>query len=100
MAVIAVTSAAVKRFCMVVSRAGKERWVRAWGRHAAAGGPGRAGSGDRDARQRHSGVAEAQEVVEAEDAADGDGHEGGVQELQGRVEVGHQPARRYFTHQN
>ena len=49
-------------------------------------------SGDRDARQGHCRVAEAEEAVETEDAADGDGQEGGKQELQGRVEAAHQPA--------
>jgi hypothetical protein len=45
-----------------------------------------------DAREGGSGVAKAQEVVEAQDAAHGDGHEGGVEELQGCVDVADQPA--------
>ncbi len=53
-----------------------------------------------DAREGGSGVAQALEVVEAQDAAHGDGHEGGIEELQGRIDVADQPATLTKCHQN
>ena len=51
---------------------------------------GRSGVGD--AREGGSGVTQALEVVEAQNAAHGDGHEGRIEKLQGRVDAAHQPA--------